>query len=59
MGITEEKMLEDYISGDANRDEKLEELSECEFCQESREDINDMSGIDLCNDCYNDAGYGN
>ena len=51
-------MLEDYISGDANRDEKLEELSECDFCKESKEDINDMSGVDLCSDCFNDAGYG-
>ena len=50
--------IEDIISGDSARDEKQEELSECEFCKESKEDINDMSGVDLCSDCFNDAGYG-
>ena len=49
---------EDVISGDAMRDDRVEELPACEFCEEEREDINDMSGIDLCSDCFNDAGYG-
>lgn len=49
---------EEIISGDAMRDEMVEELPTCEFCEEDTEHINDMSGIDLCTDCFNDAGYG-
>ena len=48
---------EDIVSGDAMRDNVVEELPICEFCKEGREDINDMSGLDLCSDCFSDAGY--
>ena len=49
---------EDIVSGDAMRDDMVDELPVCDFCKEGREDINDMSGLDLCSDCFNDAGYG-
>ena len=50
--------IEDFVSGDAMRDEKQEEEGiTCEGCDEVREDTNDMSGMDLCSDCFHDAGY--
>ena len=33
------------------------EMSVCDWCKEEREDINDMSGMDLCSDCFKDGGY--
>ena len=34
------------------------ELPICEMCKEEVEHINDDSGMELCSDCFNDAGYG-
>ena len=50
--------IEDIVSGDAMRDEKQEELSECEFCKEGTDNIIDDAGPDLCVSCFDDAGYG-
>ena len=38
--------------------ESRRELPVCEFCEEEKEDTNDSSGIELCSDCFSDAGYG-
>jgi hypothetical protein len=49
--------IEDYISGDAMRDEPEPELPVCEWCNEERDDTNDMAGPTLCSDCFSDGGY--
>tara|TARA_R100001244_G_scaffold99755_1_gene74473 strand:- start:689 stop:856 length:168 start_codon:yes stop_codon:yes gene_type:complete len=49
--------IEEIISGDSARDEKQEKESLCEWCDTDDETITDFSGISLCSDCNNDAGY--
>jgi hypothetical protein len=34
-----------------------DDMPVCDWCKEGREDINDMSGMDLCSDCFSDGGY--
>jgi|TARA_R110000751_G_scaffold17103_3_gene53250 ribosomal protein L37AE/L43A len=36
---------------------KKEELPVCDYCKEESENINDYSGMDLCSDCFSDAGF--
>ena len=50
--------IEDIISGDSARDEKIEiEASTCAWCITDSEYITDYSGMDLCSDCIDDGGY--
>tara|TARA_R100001463_G_scaffold3903_1_gene15327 strand:+ start:187 stop:495 length:309 start_codon:yes stop_codon:yes gene_type:complete len=44
----------DYCHKEAHN----EELPICEMCEEEVEHINDDSGMELCSDCFSDAGYG-
>ena len=34
------------------------EMPTCEMCEEDVEYSNDDSGMELCSDCFSDAGYG-
>jgi hypothetical protein len=34
-----------------------DDMPVCDWCDDPNSDINDMSGMDLCSDCFSDGGY--
>ncbi len=51
-----QKQIE-YIKKHNAKIDAKKELPICEYCKEESEYINDFSGMDLCSDCFSDAGY--
>jgi len=53
--------LNDLVDMDVERHQiakqREADMPVCDWCKEAREDINDMSGMDLCSDCFRDGGY--